>query len=658
MRRSRARSFLFVLFFFIASFETYSQQHVLDSLRKEIGNYPSQDSMRIKAIMSYVVEALNNNTSDFEPYMNEVLSISKKINYTKGVQKGFMIGQIYFSDRGDYEKAFLYADSAFSVLKGDSSLNARQNTGHLYNNVAGDYYKLGDYEKAVENFTASARIFESMDHPFLAAVYSNFADVYDRMHESSKAIEFDKKAIAIAEKNKNERSLAMRLLNYAIRLINRKEFSEAAEVLKRAEPIVMKLENTSLLHQFHYNQGYIDENNKDYNRAISNYKKSVHYATVNEDVYQKTNVLDALSDCLITANKMPEAKKYLDTLLNLATDHNLKSARRNAYLNFAKWFEKTGDNKSANNFLRKALDLNDSLFSEDSKEKIAALEVRYNVDKKEAEINALRADAKIQALTIDKKNTLNYILIGSAVVLLIVVFLSYRTYTQKQNLQQRRINELETEKKLAATEAVLKGEEQERSRLAKDLHDGLGGMLSGIKYSFNTMKGNLIMTPENHQAFERSMDMLDSSIKEMRRVAHNMMPETLVRFGLDTALKDYCNDINQSGALQINYQSIGLTNEPVDQTTAITIYRIVQELITNTMKHASAKSAIVQLTKSDGQLALTVEDDGKGFDTIVLKGTKGIGWTNIQHRIEFLKGKLDVNSEPGKGTSVHIELNI
>jgi signal transduction histidine kinase len=164
------------------------------------------------------------------------------------------------------------------------------------------------------------------------------------------------------------------------------------------------------------------------------------------------------------------------------------------------------------------------------------------------------------------------------------------------------------------------------------------------------------MTPDNAQAFERSMDMLDSSIKEMRRVAHNMMPEALVKFGLDTALKDFCADINKSGALHVSYQSIGLGNTEIDQTTSITIYRIVQELLNNTMKHASAKNAIVQLCKTNGQIAVTVEDDGKGFDTSVLKGTRGIGWSNIQNRVEFLKGKLDVNSAPDKGTSVLIEL--
>jgi len=144
----------------------------------------------------------------------------------------------------------------------------------------------------------------------------------------------------------------------------------------------------------------------------------------------------------------------------------------------------------------------------------------------------------------------------------------------------------------------------------------------------------------------------------MRRVAHNMMPEALLKFGLDTALKDLCNDINQTGALQVNYQSIGMEHALIDQTTAITVYRIVQELINNTMKHAAATNSIVQLSKTDNKLTITVEDDGKGFDTTCLHMAKGIGWTNIMNRIEFLRGKLDIHSQEGKGTSVLIELNV
>ena len=285
--------------------------------------------------------------------------------------------------------------------------------------------------------------------------------------------------------------------------------------------------------------------------------------------------------------------------------------------------------------------------------KTLLLEKKFETQKKEDQI-------MLQQAQIRQKNILNYFFAGSAIGLLIISLLGYRNYKNRQRLQQAKIDELETEKQLTATEAVLKGEEQERTRLAKDLHDGLGGMLSGIKFSLNNMKGNLIMTPDNAQAFERSIDMLDSSIKEMRRVAHNMMPEVLVKFGLDAALKEYCNEIDKSGVIHTSYHSIDLEQVQIEQTVAVTIYRIVQELVNNTIKHAAAKNVLVQAhcTEDGKLLTVTVEDDGKGFDINALPQTSGIGWKNIQNRVEFLKGKLDFKSEAGKGTSVLLEILI
>jgi two-component system, NarL family, sensor kinase len=223
-------------------------------------------------------------------------------------------------------------------------------------------------------------------------------------------------------------------------------------------------------------------------------------------------------------------------------------------------------------------------------------------------------------------------------------------------MQQQRISDLELQQQLTATEAVLKGEEQERTRIAKDLHDGLGGMLSGIKYSLGNMRDTIIPGSDGQLALERNMDMLDSSVEEMRRLAHNMMPETLVKFGLDTALSDFCNNVNQSGALQVSYQSFKIENLQLDQVRAVALYRVVQELVNNTMKHAAAKSAVVQVSRTGDVLSVTVEDDGKGFNPKLLQQGNGMGWANIHNRIEFLKGILDVKSEPRKGTSVHFEV--
>lgn len=173
------------------------------------------------------------------------------------------------------------------------------------------------------------------------------------------------------------------------------------------------------------------------------------------------------------------------------------------------------------------------------------------------------------------------------------------------------------------------------------------------------MKENLILTPENAKAFGHSIDMLDTSIREIHRVADNMVPEMLVKYGLDVALKEFCGETSRSEAVKVNYQSVGMENTNVKQSVAVTVYRIVQELVNNAVRHASAANVLVQVHAADqGELlSVTVEDDGTGFDPARLKETDGIGWRSIPDRVRFLKGKIDVQSAPGSGTSILIEIN-
>jgi signal transduction histidine kinase len=339
----------------------------------------------------------------------------------------------------------------------------------------------------------------------------------------------------------------------------------------------------------------------------------------------------------------------------LATTQGSTFELKDLYLRASELAERTRAFSDALEFRKKFEQLSDSVSGEKSRAHVAMLEARFESDKKVTMIQQLESDKKVQELSLAQQTTLNMVLAGTVVVSATIFFLGYRNYRQKQALQQQQIVQLQNEKQLMATEAVLEGEERERARLAKDLHDGLGGMLSGLKYNLNNMKGNQIMTVENQAAFERSLEMLDKSIREMRRVAHNMMPEALLRFGLDAALRDFCNDITLSHALSVNYQSLGMQDTAIDQTRAITIYRIVQELINNTIRHAGARSAIVQLSRDGEHISLTVEDDGNGFDTAVTHASTGIGWSNIRSRVAFLNGKLDVSSDSA-GTSVHIEL--
>ncbi|MFN8689571.1 MAG: sensor histidine kinase, partial [Cyclobacteriaceae bacterium] len=155
--------------------------------------------------------------------------------------------------------------------------------------------------------------------------------------------------------------------------------------------------------------------------------------------------------------------------------------------------------------------------------------------------------------------------------------------------------------------------------------------------------------------FERSLDMLDHSISELRRVAHNMMPEVLVKFGLEEALKSYCDSVQQSGMLAVNFQTIGVYQRMPSEKEII-VYRIVQELVANVVKHSRARAVLVQLAWQPAILDLTVEDDGAGFDIAMLEYSRGAGWANIRSRAEFLRSKLDIQSSAGAGTSVHMTI--
>lgn len=170
------------------------------------------------------------------------------------------------------------------------------------------------------------------------------------------------------------------------------------------------------------------------------------------------------------------------------------------------------------------------------------------------------------------------------------------------------------------------------------------------------MKSNVVLDAESALVFERSLDMLDNSISELRRVAHNMMPEVLVKFGLREALKSYCDSIQQSGIFKVDFQSLG-TDTRLASNTEIILYRIVQELLNNASKYAKASTVLVQLAFHENEISITVEDNGVGFDTAKIQQSSGAGWNNIRSRVEYLKGKIDVTSGAG-GTSVYLHIPV
>jgi two-component system NarL family sensor kinase len=585
--------------------------------------------------------------------MQEVVTLSKKLNYIKGIELGYIYLQFYYSDRGDFTASMVYADTAIQYLEKDTVTFAKTNVAYLYHNLGGDYMKMGDFQSAIYYFTKAAGILEKYKPEVLGSVYGGVAAVYEELSQLDKAFEYDRKAIAAAEKTGDKSSIARRYLNYAERLIKQKNIAE--NILKKTEPLVVETKDVIAEALFYQNRGFIHQNKKRYPEAVADFKAAYKIGLDNDDKYQQIVLLDPLIKSLMESGSIQESKDMNDTLSSKSLEYQMNFGRKNAYENYANWYYLNKDFATAYKFLEMKMLLSDSISSDQVKEKIAMAETRYKVAGKDREIKSLQDEKQIQQLLLRQKNILNYILIGSALSLLTISLLGYRNYTHRQKLQQQRISELETEKQLTATEAILKGEEQERSRLAKDLHDGLGGMLSGIKYSLSNMKENMIMAPGDVQTFENSILMLDNSINEMRRVAHNLMPESLLKFGLNDALNDFCKEMSNNSTLKIVYQSFGLGEKSMSRSLSVTTYRIVQELLNNVIKHANAKQAMVQVSASETQLSITVEDDGNGIKEDNIKAALGIGWRNIQSRVDYHKGTVNIQTAPGKGTSVFIE---
>lgn len=222
---------------------------------------------------------------------------------------------------------------------------------------------------------------------------------------------------------------------------------------------------------------------------------------------------------------------------------------------------------------------------------------------------------------------------------------------------RKRVIMYENEKRLLALSSILKGQEEERSRLARDLHDGLGGMLSGIKLNLSSVKDKLSGLEKDEQLFARSIGQLDKAINEMRRVAHNMMPEALLKFGLAEAIRDYCDGINESKEVKVVFTQLGF-QQPLEKATEVVVYRIIQELTNNALKYAGAVTILIQLTSHELGISITVEDDGKGFDITQLQTAKGTGLQNVRSRVDYLKGTCEIQSSPGVGTSVNIEIPV
>jgi len=632
------------------------------------------DSLAIIFVTVLSNEYYSYDTVKSSVYIERAHVLSKKLKwdratalyyYHRGILKQF--ASQYVQARLSFDSAIIYFDKEIERLKTkeEKDLIALEKSSALAEKAA-NLMKEGRGAESIPIYLDALELWKASNQPrkgeAIGTYYEKIATSYYDMKQFDKALEYDKLSLEYRSQSTNEETTAWSIVFVCDDFIALKQLDSALVYLKLAKPLVERLNNHRINVQYYNKLAAINLEKKEYRAAIPYYEKCVSEAIITNTKFQVLANQRMIGVCYVRLGEYATARKYFLMALPAAIAGGHTKSRIEILQDLVTTEDKDNKPVAAYKYLKEVVALRDSFNMENTKKSIAEIENKYQATEKSKTILQLEKDKQIQQLSLRQKSVYNNFLLALIVALLITTILAYRNIRQRSflvkketELQNQKIRELEKDKQLVAVDSMLKGQEEERSRLAKDLHDGLGGLLSGVKFSLRNMKDNLIMTPENMVVFERSLDMIDTSIKELRRVAHNMMPEMLTKFGLDEAVKEYCNSVNTTKLLAVKYQSVGMETR-VDSPIEIIVYRIVQELLNNTLKHAAATDVFVQLIREEHRLSIVVEDNGKGFDTALATESKGAGWMNIRSRVDYLKGQLDIHSEPGKGTLVNIEI--
>jgi two-component system NarL family sensor kinase len=209
---------------------------------------------------------------------------------------------------------------------------------------------------------------------------------------------------------------------------------------------------------------------------------------------------------------------------------------------------------------------------------------------------------------------------------------------------------------IVVIEEILRVHEEERNLLARQIHDELGSLLASGKYSLNHLKSQIELNPLNEKSLDYTEQLIDRAMLELRRLTHNMMPEVLMKYGLDECLREYCAHITTFD-LEVKYLSFNAI-ERFEVLKEISVYRNIQELLSNVVQHAKASKVLVQLSRQGNQVTVSVEDNGIGFDIKDLQTSNGSGWRSINNKIQFLQGSIEILSGHGKGTSVTFDFHV
>lgn len=377
-----------------------------------------------------------------------------------------------------------------------------------------------------------------------------------------------------------------------------------------------------------------------------------------------SNSMKQVADIHKRTGDYEQAITYYDLALNVLNYKPYSEARLDLLQAIADTHAKLQQYNSAYTYGTNYAALNDSILHQDRIEASYNYAQKYESLQKQKSIEELKIEKKYAEQTNAQQRRAVYVLGGGLALLLLLLYYIIRFYnqqiktekiitTQREEINQRRIKELQDDIQIRSMQSMIEGQEAERERIAKDLHDSLGGLLSTVKLQFDSEHlGDQVKT---NKTFQKAHNLLDHAVSEVRTISQNLQPAALANLGLEAALRDLINRFSDPHYPDIDLQCYDIPKE-MGQMHSLSIYRVIQEMLHNAIKHSKANEILIQINREDEELVIQFEDDGVGFDPDNLK-RKGMGLSNIQSRIDYLKGTVERDSTRGEGTSylIHVK---
>lgn len=597
--------------------------------------------------------------------LDECLRLAARHNNNARAGDAYALRGTSFFRIDGYDSALFYYAMAESYYEKDTSAQREVNIAANRMSMGTALLQQGNQQTALTYYLRAIEpLRKAKDDNNLVTAFANIGLVYNDLKQYDKALQYHRQALhtclSARSEIANEKTAQVQML-VALDQSNLKQYDDAYAALQRADSMIRLTPSPYLYAIFYGMEGRYYKDVNEYHKAIQSFQECLGYAANGEYLFQQANALQQLGIIYFEQGDYHKSISNLLHAVSISRQIGDKMRERKTLEYLSKAYASARNDAEAVKYYQQYIALNDSLNEAETSKRVNEIENRYQHKQQADSILVLQKNGELQKLALHKEESRNVFVIIAAALILLVGLLLYRTLRNKHRLLKqsdelhtRQILQLEQERQLIAAQSLMKGQEEERSRMARDLHDGVGGLLSGVKLSLSNMKGNVFLSEENARAVNTIISQLDSSITELRRVSHNMMPEALIKYGLKEALENYCEGIDRSGQLNIRLQTYGL-EQRMEQDSEIVLYRIVQELLNNVIKHADAKQVLIQLVREADRFSLTVEDDGKGFDVQSSDYKIGAGLQNIQARAVYLNGGVDIRTVPGEGTSITIE---